>query len=201
MPDQDFDTGRAEFLGAQVRSLVTHPRMLNGADFSLEDQVTNCLDVPAEGQSEDVFLRKLTQLDGALPGPGTLRRRFRAISERTTLAPGQTELVLNLMERILSAARRRSERFLRFPEGEGQEVVAVQDKPYGAANRYQGGFRSRLELNMDRPVNLLAFIYQLCHEGYPGHHTEFTAKDRSLLPGAGIRRAGCVLLGPIAGHF
>ncbi len=81
------------------------------------------------------------------------------------------------MQATIAEARRRTEEILPLPQGENVDIHAIHGVDYGAANWYQGGYRSRLELNIDRSVYLPALLYQICHEGYPGHHTESCLKE------------------------
>jgi hypothetical protein len=54
-----------------------------------------------------------------------------------------------------------------------------------AYNRYLGGYRSRIEINSDLPMEVNGLAITIAHEGYPGHHTELAMKEANL-----IRRRG-----------
>jgi hypothetical protein len=84
------------------------------------------------------------------------------------------------MQQMLDEARRRTNRLIELPEGESLDLEPIRDVTYAAANWYQGNYRSRLELNLDRPVYAFTLLYQMCHEGYPGHHTESCLKEKIL---------------------
>lgn len=196
LPAQGFERSRADFLGHHLRALETYCHKLDGHAMSLEEEISGCLDVEADWQAEAPFEQSLALLAEALPGNGDLRTRFARFWQQTTIGAGQPEQVRTLMERILGAARERSQRFVHFPPGEELEVATVRAKPYGAANWYLGGYRSRLEVNVDRPVNPIGLLYQMCHEGYPGHHTEFAAKEKSLYLERGIGEQSVFFLGP-----
>ncbi len=106
------------------------------------------------------------------------------------------EAVLPLVQEVLAEARRRTRRLVALPEGENVDLRAVRDRPYGAANWYLGRYRSRIELNVDRPIHPFGLLYQMCHEVYPGHHTEFALKERTLHRARGYAEQSIFIQGP-----
>ncbi|MDP9357730.1 MAG: hypothetical protein M3R02_21060, partial [Chloroflexota bacterium] len=53
-------------------------------------------------------------------------------------------------------------------------------------NWYLGQSRSRVEINTDLPIRANALTGLICHEAYPGHHTEWTLKEHHLYRGRGL---------------
>jgi hypothetical protein len=196
LPSQDFERGRANFLEKQVRTMEILCRKLSGQKFVLQEVIQQCLDIQPVWKPEAEFEQALALLNQALPGTGDLRGRYLTLLERTVLPLNQSELALSLMQRMLAEARRRTQRFVELPEEEELEVNTIREKPYGAANWYLGGYRSRLELNADRPINLFLLLYQMCHEGYPGHHTEFVLKEKHLYHNRGYTEQSIFIIGP-----
>jgi len=45
---------------------------------------------------------------------------------------------------------------------------------------YQGNYQSKIEINTSIDIYWTNLINFACHEGYPGHHTEDTIKDKFL---------------------
>ncbi len=196
LPSQGFERQRAGLLSRQVRAMEVFCRKLAGQDHVLRDEIQQCLDVLPLWKPDAEFELALTLLSEALPGRGDVRERFRAVQERTVLPSDRPELVLQLMHQLLDEARRRTQQFVELPEGEALEVCTVREKPYGAANWYLGGYRSRLELNIDRPIHLFGLLYQMCHECYPGHHTEFALKEKHLYRDCGYLEQSLFIMGP-----
>ena len=196
LASQGFGQERASFLEKQVRSMEGFCRILSGQASLGIDTIQQCLDVRPVRKPETALDQGLALLEQALPGTGDLRGRYFDVLQRTTLPPDQSEQVLPLMERMLAEARGRTQQFVALPDGEEVQLLTVRDKPYGAANWYLGGYRSRLELNVDRPVNLIALLYQMCHEGYPGHHAEFVLKEKHLYRDQGRVEQAAMLVGP-----
>jgi hypothetical protein len=196
VPLQGFEQQRAGLLSRQVRAMEVFCRKLAGQDHVLQDEIQQCLDVLPVWKPDAEFEQALALLSEALPGGGDVRERFRTLQERTVLPSDRPELVEQLMHRLLDEARRRTQQFVELPAEEAVEVCTVREKSYGAANWYLGGYRSRLELNIDRPVHLFGLLYQMCHECYPGHHTEFALKEKHLYHDCGYLEQSVFIMGP-----
>ena len=67
-----------------------------------------------------------------------------------------------------------------LPEGEEVTFGALSGGPFLALAEYQGGLRSRVLVDTDRPFNVAALLYVACHEGYPGHLAEIVLKEKRL---------------------
>ncbi len=178
---QGFEQQRAIYLEKQLVAVATQLRIFAGAEVSLKEAAHACLDVDLAPKPESDFQQALALYKQALPGPGSLGERYAHWLGQGTLPAEKAEEVVGLMRRILAENRRRTQALEPLPEEESVEIKAVQDKPYGAANWYEGHYHSRLELNISRPVNIPMLQYQMSHEIYPGHHTEYALKERRLV--------------------
>jgi hypothetical protein len=47
-------------------------------------------------------------------------------------------------------------------------------------NQLQGQAHSRIDVNLDTLTYLPTLLIFACHEGYPGHHTEYVLKEQHL---------------------
>lgn len=180
LPAQGFEPQRAAYLERQVRAMETVCRTLSGERFSLADEVERCFDIRPEWTPEAQFELARALAEEALPGQGSLSERYAAWRRRYELAPQGAGLLAGMVGRALAEARRRTRTFVDLPEDERMEVETVREKPWTAANWYLGNRRSRLELNTDLPVNVAWLLDLMCHEGYPGHHTEAVVKEQTL---------------------
>jgi hypothetical protein len=61
----------------------------------------------------------------------------------------------------------------------------VRERPWSGYNWYEGGRRSRVELNLDLPVQAGSLVHTVAHETYPGHHLEASMKEARLVDGGG----------------
>lgn len=178
--EQGFETHRAAYLGKQVAALETVCRKLNGETFSLEEEAQRCFDIHPERIPESQFEQGLALLDEVLPGDASLPDRLQGWRKRYQLAQEKSGLLLNLMQRTAAEARRRTRTFVNLPADEGVEMQTVSDQVFMGENWYLGNYRSRVELNTDLPTDLNGLMDFMCHEGYPGHHTEFVLKEQRL---------------------
>ena len=180
LAEQGFEAHRATYLEKQVGALETVCRKLNGETFSLEEEVQRCFDIYPELIPESQFEQGLALLDEALPGVGNLPDRLQGWRNRYQLVQEKSGLLLKFMQRAIVEALRRTQTFVNLPADEGIEVQMVSDKVYMGENWYLGNYRSRVELNTDLPTDLNGLLDFMCHEGYPGHHTEFVLKEQHL---------------------
>ena len=180
LPAQGFKAHRATYLSKQVIALETVCRKLNGETFALEDEVQRCFDIRPTWTPETRFEEAHALFDEILPGDGSIFERLQAFRKRYNLASEKAALVIDFMRQAMHEARSRVLTFIDLPQGEEVELDIVSDKVFGGENWYLGNYRSRVELNTDLPTNMRWLINLVCHEGYPGHHTEFVMKERSL---------------------
>lgn len=61
------------------------------------------------------------------------------------------------------------------------EYSIVKDKPWSAFNQHIKPYTSRLSLNINGDLNTFDIKHICMHEGYGGHHTELSLKDRMLV--------------------
>ena len=180
LAEQGFEAHRATYSEKQVGALETVCRKLNGETFSLEEEVQRCFDIYPELIPESQFEQGLALLDEALPGDGNLPDRLQGWRNRYQLVQEKSGLLLKFMQRATVESLRRTQTFVNLPVDEDIEMQTVSDKVYMGENWYLGNYRSRVELNTDLPTDLNGLLDFMCHEGYPGHHTEFVLKEQRL---------------------
>ncbi len=54
-------------------------------------------------------------------------------------------------------------------------------QPWSGYNWYDGGLRSRVDLNTDLPIRAPDLLGVMSHETYPGHHLEHAWKEAELV--------------------
>lgn len=179
----DLPADRLDYLSAQVRALATLARAAAGETLPYREEVAALFDIAAERTPEAVYEEALAALDDALPGAGELAPRMIAWRDQFAMP---LEAVGPAVERILAEVRRRAQAFAPLPEGEAVEIALVSDKPWSGYNWFLGNCRSRVEINTDLPVRANALVDLMCHEGYPGHHTEHALKELRLYQARGF---------------
>lgn len=178
LPAQGFGAHRATYLSKQVAALETVCRKLNGEIFALEDEVQRCFDIRPQWVPETQFEEAQALYDEILPGHGDIFARLKVFRERYDLPREKSGQVVDFMRQAIAEARRRTLAFVELPPDEDVELATISDRVYGGENWYLGNYRSHVELNTDLPTSMLWLIDLVCHEGYPGHHTEFVLKEQ-----------------------
>jgi hypothetical protein len=116
-----------------------------------------------------------------LPGQGSFSDRMQALKQHYELPPEKSPLALGFLQLALAEVRRRTHGMLTLPAEEEVSVQTVTNRPGNLAfSQYLGGYRSRIELNLDVPFDLSRLLEIMSHEGYPGHHVEAVRKDQDL---------------------
>lgn len=178
----DYPAARKAYLAAQARAMVATCHILAGEPLSYAEEVRACFDIEPAHTPEAVFDAAISALDDVLPGGGPVAERMIAWRRRFEVAP---DVARTLVDRIVPEVRRRTAALATLPQGEEVAFEFVRDKPWSGYNWYLGECRSRVELNTDLPLQANALPGLVCHEAYPGHHTEHALKEQLLYRGRG----------------
>ncbi len=81
-----------------------------------------------------------------------------------------------------------------LPDGEDLRVSLVTGQPWSAYNWFDGGRRSRVDINTDLPVRASDLIGTIAHETYPGHHLEHAWKEADLVDTQGRLESSILLI-------
>ncbi len=173
----DYPLRRKEFLAVQLRAMAALARKLAGEPLTYRDEVRLLFDIEPYHTPEIVFEEAIAALNEALPGTGALAERMAAWKQRYEVAP---PVARQIIDRIATEARSRTLAFIALPASEAVEFTFVNDKPWSGYNWYLGGGRSRVEINTDLPIRANSLLDLVCHEAYPGHHTEHMLKEHAL---------------------
>ncbi len=172
-----YPTTRRDYLDRQLTAIAMVLRKLSGEDVPYRDEVAACFDIVPEFVPETSFDAALRELDEIVPGRGPLIDRMDEWRDRYIIDNATARTAFDL---LLNETRARTVDIVELPAGESIELRFVEDKPWSGYNWYLGNAKSLVEINIDLPlrVNLLPDL--IAHEGYPGHHTEHSLKDRIL---------------------
>lgn len=181
---------RRRWLDRQLVALETQAARLAGAAIPYVDEVIRCFDAPPTRLPPETYAEVRRELDGLLPGRGALLPRLEAWDARFVIPLDRVRAVVDA---LLPPIRAASLAHVPAPEGEALQVTLVTDQPWSGYNWYDGGLRSRVDLNVDLPIRPAALIDTLTHETYPGHHLEHAWKEERLVMELG-RLEGTVLL-------
>jgi hypothetical protein len=179
----DYARRRRDYLAAQLRAMDAVCRKLAGEPLSYEEEVRACFDVEPVRVPDERFAQAVEELEALLPGSGPVAERLQRWRGQFAVAPQTARILVDV---IAHEAARRTTTLLALPEGEEVGFELVQDKPWSGYNWYLGGYRSRVELNTDLPLYANALVALICHEAYPGHHTEHAVKERDFYRAQGF---------------
>ena len=169
---------RRGWLSAQLRALDAHAHALAGEPLDYPAYVERCLGFPPRRHADAVFDAAAAEIDDVLPGPGTIPDRLDAWDRTMEIPPDR---LLPMAEWLLERFRERALERFGLPDGESIRLTTITDQPWIAYDRYLGGGRSKVELNVDLPVTAHDLIVTLGHEAYPGHHLEAAWRETDLV--------------------
>lgn len=182
LPAEVTDDVRREWLDVQLLALETQARGLAGDGLPYLEHVTRCFAHAPVRRPDHQFLAAGDQLDALVPGPGPLSERLEAEDAPWTV---DREAAGRVVDRLLRRFRQRARAQFGLPDDEAVQVSFVSNQPWGGYNHFDGGRRSRIDLNTDLPVRIPTLVHQLAHEAYPGHHLEGSTKEAELVDGRG----------------
>ncbi len=170
--------GRREWLALQVRALETHAETLAGVERPYAELVERCFAVAPSAHGDAVFSAARAELDDLLRGREPLLDRL-AAWDAGLVVP--LERLGPIVDWLVAGLRRRAEPVFGLPPGESLRVSLVRDQPWSGYNWYDGGLRSRVDLNVDLPIRAPELVATVAHETYAGHHLEHAWKEAELI--------------------
>ncbi|MGD8188402.1 hypothetical protein ACQCN2_00225 [Brevibacillus ginsengisoli] len=180
LDEQGYSTSRRRFLDKQLSGMETMLKWFTNEPLAFEEEVETFFDVNLHWIPDSYFEHGLEIFERSLPGEGSLQERFTFWQKRNTQELSSDRLY-SIIEGATAEARRRTNERYALPKGENVEIQTVRNKSFGAANWYKGNYHSLMVFNLDRPKNLFTLLPLICHEGYPGHHTESSLKEEFLI--------------------
>ncbi len=124
------------------------------------------------------FEAAAARLDELLPGDGPLAERLERWDRRFEVA---IDRLPDVIDALVARFRVRAAGLFGLPDGEDLRVSIVDGQPWSGYNWYDGGLRSRVDINTDLPVRAPDLIATVAHETYPGHHLEHAWKEADLV--------------------
>ncbi len=182
---------RRHWLDVQLVALETLALALAGTTLPYLEHVTRSFAFRPARRPESVFGTAAREMDDALPGPGTLSERLAADDAAWTVPQDRVPIVV---EHLVGRFRDVAARLFPLPPGEDLLVSLVRNQPWSGYNWYDGGYRSRVDLNLDLPIRLPGLVGTIAHETYPGHHLEHAIKEHELVERLGRLEASALLI-------
>lgn len=182
---------RRHWLDVQLVALRTQAAALAGDDIGYLQLVERYFDHAPPRRPDAWFAAAADALNVWLPGDGALADRIKAWDTQFEVPAERLQPVLEwLVERF----RDRAAKTFGLPEGEDLRLSLVSGQPWSAYNWFDGGRRSRIDVNTDLPQRAGSLLKTMAHEAYPGHHLEHAWKETDLVEGQGRLESSILLI-------
>jgi len=179
---QGYNKERERYLEKLLIAMRTSIELLIGIEISIKEQFLRQYDVVLQPVKESELDNLKEEFNAAYGGLGSLEKRMNDLRVRRTIPEGK---VFELFKKALNITRERTkELFVNLlPQKERIVLELVKNNnevKWAYYNWYLGNLRSRIEVDPNYNMYWTGLLAAAAHEGYPGHHTEFIAKEQRL---------------------
>lgn len=182
---------RRSWLDAQLVALQTQAAALAGDALPYLEHVACCFAYAPPRYPDEVFDSAAARIAELLPGAAPLAERLAAWDASFELP---VERLPAVVDWLVGRYRATAATLFGLPAGEGLRVSLVTGQPWSAYNWFDGGRRSRVDVNTDLPVRAADLIGLVAHEAYPGHHLEHAWKEADLVDAQGRLESSILLI-------
>jgi hypothetical protein len=187
LPGDDSVTVRRRlWFQGQLRSISALARQAGGEEITYLDLVEQLFGLPIRPVADAELDAARDRLDEVLPGFGLLQERIAAF--RATLRI-PAERVVGAVEGSAGRFRSLARRDFDLPQEESIVWEEAHDKPWVAFAHFLGNGRTRIQINIDLPIEVTLAAFLASHEAYPGHHADHVVKERTLIRAADLGEA------------
>ena len=158
---------RWQYLKTQLQSLFARVEMLEGKKFSFDEEARALYDAYPPKYPEKHFQEILSEVEGILPGTGTVSARYDEFKKEFIIPKEQLDAVF---QRAIKECHKRTKEHIELPANESFTIEYVNNKPWSGYNWFKGGGFSLIQVNTDLPIYIDRAVDLAAHEGYPGHH-------------------------------
>ena len=176
------DSARGRYLSKQLDSMIARVRMLGGEKLPFDEESKALYDVVDPGRPDSYYLEILSELEGRLPGQGSLSERYDKYREQFTIPRDSLGPVFAT---AIEEARAETLKYIQLPADESFEIEYVSGEVWSAYNWFKGGSHSLIQVNTDFPMTIDRALDLALHEGYPGHHVYNALLEKHLAKGKG----------------
>ena len=171
---EERDSRRRAWILGQLQGICTALRWRQGEGLGYRALFEECHGAVVEVVPDSEFEHAHSLLDSALPGGGGVAERYRAWEAAEAVPRDRLQRALDLLS---TEMRRRSQERFGLPHDEAVLWELVSDKPWAGNAEYLGRRQTRIAINTDLPIGSHRLLELVCHEAYPGHHSEYACKD------------------------
>jgi hypothetical protein len=182
---------RRAWLEAQLVALETQAAVLAGDAVPYFDLVTRCMGFAPTRRDDASIAATRAMLEDLVPGDAPLSDRLEDWDRDLAIDIDRLPAVIDW---LVARFRSRAADAFGLPDGEDLQVSLVTDQPWSGYNWFDGGRRSRVQINTDLPVRAPDLVHTVAHETYPGHHLEHAWKEAELVDRSGRLEASVLLI-------
>jgi hypothetical protein len=178
LPGEVADAQRRDWLAAQLIAIRTQAAGMAGEHLPYIEHASRCFAWMPQRREDGVFDAAAAELDTLLPGSEPLADRLAVWDSKFEVSVDRLPAVVDW---LVGRFRFRSAELFGAPPGEELKVSLVTKQPWSGYNWYDGGLRSRVDINTDLPIRSADLIHTIAHETFPGHHLEHASKEADLV--------------------
>lgn len=182
---------RRAWLDAQLVALEAQAAALAGDPLPYVEHVARCMGFAPPRRPEAEFVAVRATIDALLPGDAPLADRLDAWDGTLEIAVDRLPAIIDWLTARFRASAAAT---VGLPDDEDVRVRLVTGQPWSGYDWYDGGRRSRVEINTELPVRAPDLLHTVAHETYPGHHLEHAWKEADLVDGRGRLEASILLI-------
>ncbi|MFW9938542.1 MAG: hypothetical protein ACFFD5_12905, partial [Candidatus Thorarchaeota archaeon] len=179
LANQGFTDNRIKFLNKMLGAMETSLNVANGKNIPYLEQVNEFYDIKPELVDDSIIHKAAEKLDEIYSGSGNLSDRINTITKQRAIPVERIEETYNHAFQIVQTKTKELFPAL-LPNNEKVDIKIVKNQPWGANAIYLGNFKSQIEINTDIATDWTNVLGLASHEGYPGHHTESSVKEKLL---------------------
>ncbi|MFX0035803.1 MAG: hypothetical protein ACFE9I_09200 [Candidatus Hermodarchaeota archaeon] len=179
LPNQGFPENRIKFLNKMLGAMETSLKVANGENIPYLEQVNKFYDIKPELVDDSIIYKAAETLDEIYSGSGSLSDRINTLEKERAIPAEKIKEIFNHAFQIVQAKTKELFPNL-LPKNEKFNIKIVKNQPWGARATYLGNFNSQIEINTEIPADWTNVLSLASHEGYPGHHTESSVKEKLL---------------------
>ena len=185
------DGDRRAWLDAQLVALETHAGGLAGETLPYLEYVARGFAYTPPRYPDSIFEAAAARIAELLPGDAPLADRLADWDARFVVP---VDRLAGVVDWLVARFRDQAAADFGLPDGEDLRVSLVTGQPWSAYNWFDGGRRSRVDVNTDLPVRASDLIGTIAHETYPGHHLEHAWKEADLVDIQGRLECSIILI-------
>jgi hypothetical protein len=179
--NQGFTPEREVFFEKMAISMECQLEILSGISIPFLERVQRCLDINQEYITDKHLAQAVDKLNEFYEGDESLYDKVYTIRTRRLIPK---EDVLDRYKLCIDIVREKTYELFTdvIPSSERTDVKRNDSLSSAAYCRYQGNYNSVLEISLEEGImtSWHNIMNTAAHESYPGHHTEFTIKEKEL---------------------